>query len=342
MGSYNWGDNGFGACNPGLGSDFVSPTGSYEDAPACAQALSGWVDVKPWTIYEATCSCHDLYDGPYPLISLYPNAGLFKDEIYPIQSDFVYPGFVVSGQAWSYKYRNSSTLPYNSSDLGTTIKPGASWYTNGIAWQGSDIDSDAATESTLDFGDWSGDYSQMYSQAGTAHMAFGNPDPFSSKSAQYAMACVDAGVWHGTNYGAYGARMPSPLARQTESTDPVTGYMKSPELTYNPNPGERNHVIEHADGKHIRLHRRITLQEGEKRKVVMEYPKGFERGPNRITFAAEYVTPDMSAPTQEHFDLTKIHQKARYKKNKAIFTVQPRKLALTTMLNAQLKLVKSD
>ena len=316
MGSYQWGDNGFGACDPGLGAGFSD--GVTGPGSGCAQALSGWVDVKPWTIYEATCSCEDLYDGPYPMSHLYG------------ETDNTY---VVSGQAWNSKYINDSTLQYNSSDLGTTIKP--SEYEAAVAWQGSDIDGDVPTYMTLNFGNWSGGKPTQY---GTAHMAFGNPEPFSSKSAQYAMACVTASWWEITP----SERVPSPLARQSESTDPVTGHMKSPELTYNPNPGERNHVIEHGDGKHIRLHRRITLQEGEKRKVVMKYPKGFERGPNRITFAAEYVTPDMSAPTQEHFDLTKIHQKARYKKNKAIFTVQPRKLALTTMLNAQLNLVKSD
>ena len=313
MGSYQWGDNGYGACNQGMGSAFDSYTGPDS---GCTQALSGWVDVKPWTIYEATCSCEDAYDGPYPMSALY---------------NYIDPTYVISGQAWTAKYQNDSSLQYNSSDLGTTVKPKS--YNAGVAWQGSDIDSDLATDLTLNFGNWE----ENTTQYGTAHMAFGNPDLFSSKSAQYAMACFTADWWEGAS-----ERMPSPLARQSQSTDPVTGYMKSSELIYNPNPGERNHVIEHGDGKHIRLHRRITLQEGEKRKVVMEYPKGFERGPNRITFAAEYVTPDMSAPTQEHFDLTKIHQKARYKKNKAIFTVQPRKLALTTMLNAQLNLVKSD
>ena len=322
MGSYNWGDNGWGACDPGMGVSGLSEDGLTGPGTGCAQALSGWVSVKPWTIYEATCTCEDLIDGPYPMSSLYGSSD---------------PSYIISGQALRYKTigQGDSTLNYDPSDLGTTVKPGGAGYSYGVAWQGSDIDSDAASEQTLDFGDWSGGKATQY---GTAHMAFGNPEFWSSKSAQYAMACFTANYWVNPSL----TRVPSPLARQSQLTDPVTGYRQSSELTYNPNPAERNHVIEHADGKHIKLHRRITLQEGEKRKVVMDYPKGFERGPNRITFAAEYVTPDMSAPTQEHFDLTKIHQKARYKKNKAIFTVKSRKLALTTMLNAQLNLVKSD
>ena len=52
MGSYQWGDNGFGACDPGLGAGFSD--GVTGPGSGCAQALSGWVDVKPWTIYEAT------------------------------------------------------------------------------------------------------------------------------------------------------------------------------------------------------------------------------------------------------------------------------------------------
>ena len=318
MGSNNWGDNGFGACTS-LGNS----TFSDQSFGACVQSLSGWVSVKPWTIYNATPTCEDTLDGPYPVSSLYPTWA---------NSDT--PQWAFSGQAW-----------YNGASMNESVSaaPGGG---TGTAWQGSGIDSDLAEDIDTFFGNWNGDLTETPSW-GTGITAFGNPDLFDTYTAQYALACLEAQSIGVQPYGRYASSYPSvaePLTRQPEAKDPVTGKLKSSEITYtyNPNPAERNHVIEHADGKHIKLHRRITLQEGEKRKVVMEYPKGFERGPNRITFAAEYVTPDMSAPTQEHFELTKIHQKARYKKNKAIFTVKSRKLALTTMLNAQLNLVKSD
>jgi hypothetical protein len=48
-GSNNWGNNGFGACTS-LGNS----TYSDQSFGACVQSLSGWVSVKPWTIYNAT------------------------------------------------------------------------------------------------------------------------------------------------------------------------------------------------------------------------------------------------------------------------------------------------
>lgn len=68
-GSNNWGDNGFGACTS-LGNS----TYSDQSFGACVQSLSGWVSVKPWTIYNATPTCEDTLDGPYPVSSL-PHLG---------------------------------------------------------------------------------------------------------------------------------------------------------------------------------------------------------------------------------------------------------------------------
>ena len=67
MGSNNWGDNGFGACTS-LGDSTLSD----QSFGACVQALSGWVSVKPWTIYNATPTCEDTLDGPYPVSQLQP------------------------------------------------------------------------------------------------------------------------------------------------------------------------------------------------------------------------------------------------------------------------------
>jgi len=107
--SYNWGDNGYGACQNSYGESQWTVTGN------CIQSLSGWVTVKGWTVYNATATCEDILTGPYPTASNFGG------------------GYAYSGQAF-LALDTTGTWPSNGATVSSNANGAGS---HGIAWQGA-------------------------------------------------------------------------------------------------------------------------------------------------------------------------------------------------------------
>ena len=298
-GSNNWGDNGFGACTS-LGNS----TFSDQSFGACVQSLSGWVSVEPWTIYNATPTCEDTLDGPYPVSSLYPTWAN-TDE----------PQWVFSGQAW---YNGASM------DQSVSAAPGGG---TGAAWQGSGIDSDIAEDIDAFYGDWDGNLAVNPSW-GTGITAFGNPDLFETYSAQYALACLEAQSVGIQPYSTYASSLSVAALGQPKLR-----------VSHNPRPAERKHTVKvsEAPGDHVMQWRRITLVPKDKRKVTVKCPSGYERI-GQIQLTPEHAPKNMKAPTKKKLKKNKVKLTSRaHKAKKAVFTVKTKKLSMTTMVNAHLR-----
>jgi hypothetical protein len=297
-GSENWGSNGFGACTS-LGNS----TFSDQSSGACVQSLSGWVNVKPWTIFYATPTCEDTLDGPYPVSTLYP--GL---------ADADYPIYVFSGQAW-----------YAGAEMNEWVDDTA-YGEIGIAWQGSGIDSDLAKDHEVFFGKWDGDAAQSVNW-GTGMMAFGNPDLFSSKTAQYALACLEAQVFGVEPYGTY--------SRSTSAAafgSPVLRY------SHNPSPAERKGVIPRSGDSdtHVLVWHRITVKPYDTRKVTLRCASGYERS-GLLQLTDEHAPADMKAPSASEIKKNQVKVKSqKHQPKQARFTIKSKKLSMTTMVHAHL------
>ena len=296
-GSENWGSNGFGACTSLNTSEFAD-----QSFGACVQSLSGWVTVKPWTIFNATPTCEDTLDGPYPLSSLYPSWAN-TDE----------PQWVFSGQAW-----------YNGATMNESVRvdfPGA-----GIAWQGDDIDSDVAEDIDAFYGNWDGNLAGSV-EWGTGIMAFGNPDLFSTKTAQYALACLKAQSVGVQPYGTYSGSVSAP-----EQGSPALRY------THNPSPAERKRVIPRSGDSdtHVLAWHRITVKPYDTRKVTLRCPSGYERS-GLLQLTHEHAPADMKAPSASEIKKNQVTVKSqKHQPKQARFTIKSKKLTMTTMVHAHL------
>lgn len=297
-GSNNWGDNGFGACTS-LGNS----TFSDQSFGACVQSLSGWVSVKPWTIYNATPTCEDTLDGPYPVSSLDPDF-----------ADTDTPQWVFSGQAW-----------YNGAGMDQSVA--AALGGAGAAWQGNGIDSDMAEDIDAFYGNWDGNLAVTPSW-GTGITAFGNPDLFETHTAQYALACLEAQSVGVQPYGTYASSLSVAALGQPTLR-----------VSHNPRPAERKHTVKvsKASDDHVMQWRRITLVPKDKRKVTVKCPAGYERL-GHIQLTPEHAPKNMKAPTKKKIKKNKVKLTSRaHKGKKAVFTVKTKKLSMTTMVNAHLR-----
>lgn len=297
-GSNNWGDNGFGACTS-LGNS----TYADQSFGACVQSLSGWVSVKPWTIFNATPTCEDTLDGPYPVSSLDPDFG---------DSDI--PQWVFSGQAW-----------YNGASMNQTVSaaPGGG---TGAAWQGSGIDSDLAENIGAFFGNWNGSSAETPSW-GTGITAFGNPDLFDTKTAQYALACLEAQSVGVQPYGMY--------SRSVSASASLTPTLRH---THNPSPAERKRIIPRSSDSdsHVLVWRRITVEPFDTRKVTLRCPSGYVRS-GLLQLTHEHAPADMKAPTRSQLKKNQVTAKSQiHQPKQARFKVKSKKLNMTTMVHAHL------
>jgi hypothetical protein len=149
-GDYNWGTNGSGACNQG------SPNAGTEwNQGNCVMALSGWANVKPLTIMQATVSCEDTVSGPYPTAT--PGSNQSPSNLQPGPFYFAYEWWAGMQSGW--------------------------------AWQGSDISGDSPTG-----GPTEGQFDPTTGTVitwGSASGAFGNGTVY-TKQAQYAAGCLNA------------------------------------------------------------------------------------------------------------------------------------------------------
>ena len=314
-GSYNWGNDGYGACQ---NSDGLT---DWTVVNNCLQSLSGWVTVKPWTIYNATATCEDILTGPYPTASNF--AG----------------GFAYSGQAF-IALDTTGQWPSNGATVRSDTNGASS---HGIAWQGgSDIGSDVAEVKTIQLGDWNLDVADAPTTWGTAVMAFGNADLFESQTAQYAMACLASNVAIGQNdyysdggYYTANERTP-PGAMATARGSGRSG------IRHNPRPAERNLVIRHPEAARptVTRWRRITLQTNIHRKLRMACPGGFQRS-GTADLMPEYAPKSMQPPTARQLHNTRFSVLSRsHDRSGATLQVKATRLPVTTMLNVQLTCVK--
>ena len=300
-GSENWGSNGFGACTSL--ADIVYPDTFSEPSGNCVQSLSGWVSVKPWTIFNATPTCEDTLDGPYPVSSLYPSLTAWDPDE---------PEWVFSGQAW-----------YNGASMNESVTTVAG---NGVAWQGSGIDSDAADLPTAFYGNWDGNLAGSIGW-GTGIMAFGNPDLFDTKTAQYALACLGAESMGVEPYGTYSG-----------STSAAAHGSPALRYTHNPSPAERKRVIPRSGDSdtHVLAWHRITVKPSDTRKVTLRCPSGYERS-GLLQLTHEHAPADMKAPSASEIKKNQVTVKSqKHQPKQARFTIKSKKLTMTTMVHAHL------
>jgi len=314
-GSYNWGDNGYGACqNNGGVSDWTVTNN-------CLQSLSGWVTVKPWTIYNATATCEDILTGPYPTASNF--AG----------------GFAYSGQAF-LALDTTGSWPSNGATVSSSADNAGSY---GIAWQGgSDIGSDVAEVKTIQLGNWDLDVANAPTTWGTAVMAFGNSDLFESQTAQYAMACLAADDAIGMNDYYSGGGVYTPNERTPSGVVAMARENAAPQVRHNARPAERNHIIRHAEAQRatVTRWRRITLQPNVQRTIRMACPGGYQRSGN-VEITPEYAPGNMKAPTAAQLRNTTFSVLRRsHDRRGATVRAKAARLPVTTMLNAHLTCVK--
>lgn len=325
--SYNWGDNGYGACQNDYGL-------SWTETNNCVQALSGWVTVKGWTIYNASATCEDSISGPYP------TQGSGSPFVPYLQ------GYVYSGQAflnWSYQ---NSTWPTNGTTTSNFPYDGG-----GVAWQGSSgaITGDVPETVTLQLGDWDTNLSVEPTVWGTAHLAFGDSSIY-SHTAQYAMACIGPNIATGQNaYASGGFWSPSgsiaqgSVAKRTRGSGTATARTNAaPSVRHNPRPAERNILRRHAGTSRptVTRWRRITLRRNVKRTLRMACPRGYHRT-GQVDLTPEYAPRNMKAPTAAQIKRTRIRVLSRsHDRRGATVRVKAMRLPVTTMLNAHLTCVK--
>lgn len=313
-GSYNWGDNGYGACQNNDGVSDWTVTNN------CLQSLSGWVTVKPWTIYNATATCEDILTGPYPTASNFGG------------------GFAYSGQAF-LALDTTGSWPSNGATVSSNANGAGS---HGIAWQGgSDIGSDVAEVKTIQLGNWDLDVANAPTTWGTAVMAFGNSDLFASQSAQYAMACLAADDAIGQNDYYSGGGVYTPNER-TPSGTVAMAREHTDTVRHNPRPAERNHVVRHADAAAptVTRWRRITLQRNVQRTVRMACPGGYRRS-GQVEVTPEHAPRNMKPPTTAQVRNTTFSLLRRsHDRTGATVRVKASRLPVTTMLNMHLTCVK--
>ena len=326
--SYNWGDNGYGACQNNYGESQWTVTGN------CIQSLSGWVTVKGWTIYNATATCEDSISGPYP------TQGSGSPFVPYLQ------GFVYSGQAFLNWANTNTTWPANGTTTSNFPYDGG-----GVAWQGSsgDITGDVPETVTLQLGNWNTNLTNAPTTWGTAHMAFGDTSPY-SHTAQYAMACIGPNIAIGQNsYASGGLWSPNGVIAQGSINErPAAGATAMaresavPAVRHNPRPAERNMLRRHAETSRPTLTRwrRVTLRPNVQRTFRMACPGGYQRT-SQVDLTPEYAPKNMQAPTAAQIKGTRIPVLARsYNGTGATVRVKGTRLPVTTMLNAHLTCVK--
>lgn len=294
--SENWGNNGFGACTS-LGNS----TFSDQSSGACVQSLSGWVTVKPWAIFNATPTCEDTLNGPYPVSTLYPSWANTGE-----------PQWVFSGQAWYWGGSMDQSVAAPSD--------------TGIAWQGDEIGKEEAGNSNVFFGNWDGNLAVTPSW-GTGSMAFGNTDLFSSQIAQYALACLEAQSVGVQPYGTLSGSVSAP-----EQGSPTLRY------THNPSPAERKRVIPRSGDSdaHVLAWHRITVKPYDTRKVTLRCPSGYERS-GLLQLTPEYAPADMKAPSASEIKKNRVTVKSqKHQPKQARFTIKSKKLSMTKMVHAHL------
>lgn len=270
--------------------------------------------MKPWTIFQAHPTCEDAFNGPYPLVNT--------------------PEYFASGQAWAGGADiNGSTSTLNGGE--------------GIAWQGDGIDSDMDETIKIYFGSWSGYTDDMPQPWGTGNMAFGNQDLFSTKTAQYALACGVAINVNGTkNPNELKSQLPGPsnFLLSADDIDEKHALHNNPSVAHNPNPAERMQMLwqNQADPPTITMHNRITLKEGVDRVIELQVPDGY-KPVGDLLITPEHAPADMRQPSQDDLDGTSFSYSRHEwddEANTLRYSLSVHDLVHTTMLHTQMTFVK--